>query len=1052
MEPEVSRNSVNGGDAANAFVGPRPFPSTRQLYGRDVELLTLSNRLLSERLVLLYSPSGAGKSSLLMARGGIRERMLDEGFALLPTVRVAISAAVAVRAGVNRYLLSTLESLEQGRPKAERRPIEELVDLLRGKNGASDPAFFENYLAALASSNKAEQTGTAPQQLLVFDQFEELLTLDPTDGAAKQEFLAQIGQALRNADRWALFAMREDFVAALDPYLPQLPTRLAARFRLDFLGKAAAHKAAQGPPAEAEFGGVVFEEQAVTQLVDELARIRVQDPVTGKAETRDGPYVEPLHLQLVCQRLWKERERPDRITKADLDRLGDAHAADLRGVDAALAEYYAGEIRRVADQFTVEKVTERKIRDWFGRALLSDDGLRLPVLLGKENEYGLTPAVLAALAEGWLIRSEQRHGGVYYELAHDRLVKPVRHNNDAWRATNLSEFQQRAELWKRSGERAGLLIGGTELAACEKWFADHPEEFGEYEQAFLQACQQAETDRRERELRKWSRRRNRVVIVALVGLILAGGTAWGLSKLRDAELQDQEDKYNKLLRAESEKLKQLNLAHDNYIDAWRDLADDPSKSIEPARRALDGFRSNSAKAPDGLWKIVLPQALANQGLTTFGRTTDETELGTEIVGARLPVTELRLGVAKERLLLSRDSRGNVQIWRDPPTEMAKPVQTIRNVNRMAVTPDGRYLLAGHTYGWVCRWDLDRLSNDHPYESDESPIESPITALEIAGPGKPPVVTVGYRDGRVKLIRLDESMKEEGNERSPGSARPIADLVIAAKAKKVLIDVQDGEISTWDLARWLEGKKELPPIRPANPKIETERYQFTSGPDGVFAFAVRKGRVLVYLVEEPLVKVAEITTGYIEDTNDTQDDQDRKRRVKFLAIGPVRQQSGEVRSVDILVATEAGVVTLHRATTTDRSWTCGKGVRLLPNDPLPVHPNLAVHPNVATFSPAGKWLAIGRNNGTTLVWPLDGMDKDVQPKHILQATESAVTALLFDQGGRIVYTGQTNGSIRRWDLQRQRNIEDVREEFRNPDRTPKRLDEIAAIADRLRMSR
>jgi MoxR-like ATPase len=54
----------------NAYVGPRPFPPDRQLYGRDRELLALTNRLLSERLVLLYSPSGAGKTSLIRARGG----------------------------------------------------------------------------------------------------------------------------------------------------------------------------------------------------------------------------------------------------------------------------------------------------------------------------------------------------------------------------------------------------------------------------------------------------------------------------------------------------------------------------------------------------------------------------------------------------------------------------------------------------------------------------------------------------------------------------------------------------------------------------------------------------------------------------------------------------------------------------------------------------------------------------------------------------------------------------------------------------------------------
>src|SRR5262249_24506624 len=152
---------------AGAYVGPQPFPPGRRLYGRDRELEALTNRLLSERLVLLYSPSGAGKSSLIQAGGGLVERMREEGFTVLPRVGLGWVEAEAGAAGVNRYLLSPLGSLG-------RDPAAAVADL----RGAADGSALAARLAELVP------TGTP--SLLVFDQFEEVLTFDPTDDAAKR--------------------------------------------------------------------------------------------------------------------------------------------------------------------------------------------------------------------------------------------------------------------------------------------------------------------------------------------------------------------------------------------------------------------------------------------------------------------------------------------------------------------------------------------------------------------------------------------------------------------------------------------------------------------------------------------------------------------------------------------------------------------------------------------------------------------------------------------------------------------------------------------------
>jgi hypothetical protein len=48
--------------AANPYVGPRPFETGEPIFGRDREVTDLYYLLSAERVVLMYSPSGAGKS------------------------------------------------------------------------------------------------------------------------------------------------------------------------------------------------------------------------------------------------------------------------------------------------------------------------------------------------------------------------------------------------------------------------------------------------------------------------------------------------------------------------------------------------------------------------------------------------------------------------------------------------------------------------------------------------------------------------------------------------------------------------------------------------------------------------------------------------------------------------------------------------------------------------------------------------------------------------------------------------------------------------------
>jgi len=66
----------------------------------------------------------------------------------------------------------------------------------------------------------------------------------------------------------AIFAMREDYLATLDPYLDLVPTRFSNTFRLDLLKQPAAVQAIRVPAAER---GVDFAEDAAQELARNLS-------------------------------------------------------------------------------------------------------------------------------------------------------------------------------------------------------------------------------------------------------------------------------------------------------------------------------------------------------------------------------------------------------------------------------------------------------------------------------------------------------------------------------------------------------------------------------------------------------------------------------------------------------------------------------------------------------------------------------------------------------------------------------------------------------------
>lgn len=395
----------------NPYVGPKPFERGQTLFGRDRERRELRYLLTSERIVLLYSPSGAGKSSLVNA--GLLPEM-EKRFSILGPVRVNLQPKPGVR---NRYVWSCIAELEKSEQAEERSLLE----------------YFEY--------RKHDRN-----PLVIFDQFEEILRVDPTDIDQKKEFFKQLGELLLDPSIWALFIIREDYLAPLDPYAKLLPTHLENRYRIDRLNRAEAENAIVLPTRTLNRK---FAEGVVSTLVSNLAKVTVQN-LEGKLEEVVGEYVEPVHLQVVCFDLWNQMDPQD----LSID------PADVGDVGQALSRYYA---KAVLDASTKDIATERCIRQWFDEQLITSDGVRNQVRMEETRSGGLPNALVKKMTECYLVRREERGGIIWFELAHDRLVRPIRANNQDWFEQHLTKLQQRAAQWRRANEAEGLLLLGDDL-------------------------------------------------------------------------------------------------------------------------------------------------------------------------------------------------------------------------------------------------------------------------------------------------------------------------------------------------------------------------------------------------------------------------------------------------------------------------------------------------------------------------------------------------------------------------------------------------------------
>ncbi len=410
FEREVQTPAPEG--SLDPYPGPRPFHAHERglFFGRAREESQLRSIVLANSLVLLYAASGAGKTSLIHA--GLIPALVKLDVTVFPVLRIRLAGEDCLQTKIaNPFVRSLAANWAAVADESSPDPAapshgEQLADC------ADLPDLIR--LLALESDTPPDEP-----RVLVIDQFEELFTYFPEHWESRGDFFAQVQRALdEDPQLRVLLSMREDFISQTDPYAGEVANRLQQRLRIETLHEAQALEAVTGPLAQT---GRSFAAGAAEYLVAQLLQIRIERH--GVLEKIRGEYVEPVQLQVVCQRLWEELPPTlNEITESDVRASGD--------VDEVLGHFYDNAVRDAAAKDRLTR--ERKIREWIEKSLITSLGTRGTAHRDQALKSGVPQVALDELVNSHLLRSEWRNGSDWYELTHDRLVGPVQSSNSRY--------------------------------------------------------------------------------------------------------------------------------------------------------------------------------------------------------------------------------------------------------------------------------------------------------------------------------------------------------------------------------------------------------------------------------------------------------------------------------------------------------------------------------------------------------------------------------------------------------------------------------------------
>lgn len=421
----------------------------RVFCAREEETWDLLSNILINRGVLLYGDSGSGKSSLINA-------------GLIPAAIKENLYAHRLRVQPRRGREIKVERIAVERDDGPPYLRSDLVDpAATDDNALSFEISIDDFYKQL--DRLRGRRVDEPRPLLIFDQFEEFITLfeeasqagseRTSEGAPGiQENILTVLTSLLQDDGLPvklLFVFREEYLAKLNILFRSAPELLDQYVRLRPPRIDEAEQIILAPFVDEElkekFGGT---SNRVSDLEGLAKRIATQ--IQQRSE---NGFINLTELQIVCRKLWESR---------DPARYFESNNSDIQKV---LEGYWADALKKLGDLYDPSiALLGHMITSTNTRNIVSEPDLKF---FEKDNfsEDQINKA-LNALVDSKLVRREPRHRIYFYEIVSEFLVPWIRDKKAARLAqieANKLAAETRGKLKKVEKEKRYLLIGSLAL-------------------------------------------------------------------------------------------------------------------------------------------------------------------------------------------------------------------------------------------------------------------------------------------------------------------------------------------------------------------------------------------------------------------------------------------------------------------------------------------------------------------------------------------------------------------------------------------------------------